>query len=155
MHDGCDAEVRRLHRFLEGWLTGALPRSTEIFDRDYARVFAPSLVVVDPGGVIYRRAGILEWTRAAHGIHADPVKAFAIWIDDVRMHHHQGDLCLVMYEEWQPLEGARCCRLVTAPFTCSEDTPHGVAWLHAHETWLAGEQGASMPDTQPPPQATP
>ena len=151
MRADCEAEVRRLHRFLEDWMTGALANSAEVFDRDYARVFAPSLLVVDPGGVIYDRAAILDWTRAAHGMHSDTATAFEIWIERYRVRHLEGDLCLAMYEEWQRREGATSCRLVTALFARRGNTPHGVAWLHAHETWLAGEEGASMPDAQPPP----
>lgn len=153
MQADCEAEVKRLHRFLQDWLTGVLPNAAEVFDRDYARVLAPSVVLVDPGGVIYGRAGILDWTRAAHGMHADAAKAFEIWIDRCRVPRRDGDLCLVMYEEWQRLAGTTSCRLATALLSRNEDTPHGVAWLHAHETWLAGEDGASMPDVQPPPQA--
>ncbi len=151
MQADCEAEVRRLHRFLEDWMTGALPNTAAVFDREYALVFAPSVVLVDPGGVIYERAGILEWTRAAYGMHADPEKAFTIWIDNVHTQHRHGDLCLAMYEEWQRLRGIRSCRLATALFSRGPGTPHGVAWLHAHETWLAGEAGVSMPGTRPSP----
>jgi hypothetical protein len=48
----------------------------------------------------------------------------------------EGALCLVTYEEWQHLSGTASGRISSAWFRARSDTPHGVEWLHVHETWL-------------------
>jgi len=137
MKTACRDEVLDLHRFLVGWLTGALPPSDAVFARFYD-VMAPDFVIINPRGVVSARDALCAELRAAHGVHGGPRKAFSIRIDDALSRPISDSHAIVTYQEWQELGGQTSARISTALFRAKNATPNGVEWMHLHETWLPG-----------------
>jgi hypothetical protein len=142
MQAQCQREVVGLHGFLVDWMTGALPRSAATFAR-LADVLADGFALISPRGVMTERRPLLRELEAAYAIHCADEVPFNIEVRKFRLRYTQGTLCLVTYEEWQQLAGAATGRLSSAWFRARSDTPHGVEWLHVHETWLPDSRGVS------------
>ena len=121
----CRNEIIDLHTFFERWLSG----ETEDLSRCEA-VLADEFTMIGPGGRLIDRATLLDNLREAHG-----ARAVGIRIENFTVREIDG-LCLATYEEWQDEEGEVRGRLSTALFHARDDAPHGVEWLHVHETWL-------------------
>lgn len=132
MFEACEREVRSFHEFLEGWLSGTVPETDAAFARTDA--LAAPFEIVGPDGERRDRAALLADLRAAHGSRP----ALTVEIQDVRRRiaDAEGDLALVTYRERQADAGESTVRLTSALFGNDPDAPNGVAWLHAHETWL-------------------
>lgn len=135
------AEIEALHRFIEGWLGGTLPRAADAF-APFGRAMAPSFVIVGPGGVATDRAALLAGFEAAHGAQANISPPFAVRIEDVRLRQALGDRAMLTYEEWQEHAGGLTGRLSSVLLGRADDAPRGLAWLHLHETWLPGKSGS-------------
>jgi hypothetical protein len=142
MQAQCQREVVELHGFLVDWMTGAVPRSAAAFAR-FADVLADGFALISPRGEVRERRQLLRELEAAHGMHAPHDPDFRIEVRDFRHRRTEGVLCLVTYEEWQQLTGAPTGRITSAWFRARTDTPHGVEWLHVHETWL--QDGRQIP----------
>jgi hypothetical protein len=127
--------VSDLHRFFVAWMTGGAPRNAATFAR-FVDVVADGFALISPSGVITERAPLIAELEAAHG--ARKGQGFQIRVRNFRQRHTACGLCLVTYEEWQDLAGSTTGRLSSAWFRAREGTPHGVEWLHVHETWLPG-----------------
>ena len=109
----------------------------------FADVLADGFALINPRGAITERRPLLRELEAAYGVHGADDIQFRIEIKNFRHRHTQGVLCLVTYEEWQQLSGAATGRLSSAWFRARSDTPHGVEWLHVHESWLPEGREAS------------
>jgi hypothetical protein len=129
------AEIDGLHRFFEDWFLGRCPKQPAAFAR-CADALAPTFVLIGPDGEERRRAGVLKGLRAAHGCHAGV--AFAIRIRHARVRLFRPGVALATYEEWQRRAGRETARRSSALLASSRAAPLGVAWLHLHETWIAG-----------------
>jgi hypothetical protein len=126
------AEIVELHDFFEGWLGGALPDSDAAFARLPATM-AAEFALVSPGGERAEREQLLAQLRAAHGSRP----GWRIWIANAALRVAEGGLLLATYEEWQRhADGAVTGRLSTVLFRERAGAPHGLDWLHVHETWL-------------------
>lgn len=139
MDEACATEVVELHRFIERWLTGVLPKTDEAFAR-FAAVMGEGFVIVSPAGVTTPRDELLGELRAGHGSRADD---FDIRIDNLAIRRDLDPLCVVTYEEWQRSADERTARIATALFGPRADAPNGVEWLHLHETWKRGHGPAA------------
>jgi hypothetical protein len=139
MQAQCQREVVELHSFLAHWMTGAVPRSAAVFAR-FADVLADGFTLISPRGAITARRPLLRELEAAHGVHRAEGLGFRIELRDFRHRRTEGPLCLVTYEEWQHLSDTARGRVSSAWFRARSDTPHGVEWLHVHETWLPDGQ---------------
>lgn len=139
METQCRLEVSDLHRFFVAWMTGAVPRDDATFAR-FVSVAAAGFALISPSGVLTERAPLIAELEAAHGARKD--QGFQIRVRGFRHRHTAGGLGLVTYEEWQGLAGTTTGRLSSAWFRARQGTPHGVEWLHVHETWLPGVAGA-------------
>lgn len=134
------AEIEALHAFFVEWFTGAAPE--DAFEGGFTRRFDPSFVIVQPGGEAYTMEQITGGIRGARG----KSDGFRIAIRNVRVLRRDGDLLVVMYEEWQvnaqsstpPNNG----RISTVLF---RDEGERLRWLHVHETWLPPEVMAAGP----------
>ena len=51
----------------------------------------------------------------------------------------EGNLCLVIYEEWGEVGGELNARLSSALFRKKDDTANGVEWVHVHEVSIPTE----------------
>ncbi len=134
MDERCQREIRDLHRFFEAWFTGRVPNDAWAFAR-LDRALADGFEIITPDGQRVDKAQLLEHVRSAHGAHA--AIGFVIEIRRPRVRFREPPVCLVTYEEWQRHDdGPWNVRLSSALFRESEDSPHGVAWLHVHEVGL-------------------
>jgi len=134
MDERCEREIRDLHRFFEAWFTGRVPNDAPTFARLTAAL-AEGFQIIPPNGRRVDKPPLLAQVRSAHGAHADI--GFVIEIRRLHVRFLEPPVCLVTYEEWQRHGDTRWNgRLSSALFRESEDSPHGVAWLHVHEVGL-------------------
>lgn len=139
MEQRCENEVVELHRFFQDWFNGVLPPTEEAFER-FSSVMADEFVIISPNGELTERDELVERLRAAHGIWRRLSRPGRIWIENLRVRHRVGDQILVLYEEWQEMDGESRGRLSTALFRLRETAPNGVQWLHVHEVWLPDQE---------------
>jgi hypothetical protein len=139
MQAQCQREVVELHGFLVDWMIGAVPRSAATFAR-FADVLADGFALISPRGEFTERRALLRELEGAHGAHRADHVGFRVEVRHFRHRRTEGALCLVTYEEWQHLSGSASGRLSSAWFRARSDAPHGVEWLHVHETWLPDSQ---------------
>lgn len=137
MFERCEAEVLELHRFFEEWFGGELDDSPESFSR-LSDVLSERFLMISPSGERHDRRSVLSGVRERHGSHRAPGRSFRIRIENLEGRHRADGLYLVIYEEWQEIDGVTRGRASSALFHERDDTPHGVEWLHLHETWLSG-----------------
>lgn len=133
MEAGCKQEIIELHQFFQDWYQGELEESEHEFNR-FARVMAEEFSIISPTGSINHRDAILEMVRHSYGSWEN--RNGRIWIENVVMHWQDGDMCLLTYEEWQEIDEHITARLSSVLFRDQFATPHGVEWVHLHETWL-------------------
>jgi hypothetical protein len=127
----CRTEIEEVHRFFQEWFAGRLPR--EAFDR--VDVLAEDFRIVWPDGSLTTRVELLERLQSAYGSRAEA--PLTIEIDRIELREVGPALWLATYEEWHGSETERQGRLSSAVLRLkAEGTPHGVEWLHVHETWL-------------------
>ncbi|GAB4518067.1 MAG: hypothetical protein OHK0046_25350 [Anaerolineae bacterium] len=123
-------EIIDLHQFFEDWFNARLEQSA--FSR-FADTMAAHFVIISPGGQLSERPALLDGLRAAYGQRP----GLRIWIENIRLRHQQNTLLIVTYEEWQQHnDSPPTARLSTVVFQQEAAMPHGLMWLHVHETWL-------------------
>jgi hypothetical protein len=135
MEARCEKEVIELHQFFEDWFNGVLPPTDEAFRR-FEVVMAERFMIISPEGVPTERQELVERLRQAHGIWRRTRQPGRIWIENLRVRHQVGQQAMVLYEEWQEIDGETRGRLSTAVLQQRTATPNGVEWLHLHEVWL-------------------
>lgn len=131
----CQQEVHELHQFFEDWFNAVLPPTEDVFRR-FEAVMEDRFMIISPNGERTERAELVERLRAAHGIWRQNTEPGRIWIENLQVRHTVGTQAMVVYEEWQEIEGEARGRLSTALFERREGTPNGVEWLHVHEVWM-------------------
>jgi hypothetical protein len=129
-----EREIRTLHEFFVDYYAG----ERDEIDRLDA-VLAPKFEMITPDGDVRGRDAVVEGIERSHGKHADADPPFDIGIEDVRVRESWADRWLCTYEEHQSGPEGETSRLSTVLFRAAPDAPHGVAWVHLHETWLDGE----------------
>ena len=134
----CAREAVELHEFFRDWLTGALPRTADAFER-FRAAMGDGLMVISPRGTVSARDDILSEFEALHGQLAEKADRFEIAVENFRCLRDLGDTFLCSYEEWHRLDGEASARLTTVLYGRNPDAPLGVEWLHVHETWLPGQ----------------
>jgi hypothetical protein len=125
------AEIVELHGFFQGWLGGTLPPTDAAFAR-LADATDSEFILITPAGEVIRRQLLLSQLRAAHASRPD----WRMWIERAQLRCQSGDLTVATYEEWQQAGDTTTMRISTAVFRNRRGAPHGLAWLHVHETWL-------------------
>jgi hypothetical protein len=132
MKDSVEREIVELHEFFAGWFGGHLPETDAAFAR-FASVLADSFCIVSPSGTITRRESLLRGIREAHGRRP----GLKIEVKNVEVLREYRSWILVTYEEWQrEPERPRTGRISSVAFLRRPGTPHGLEWLHVHETWI-------------------
>ena len=127
-------EIIQLHQFFQDWYNNELAPTDENFSR-CADVLAPDFSIIFPNGEIIQQQPLLDALHKAHNSRT----GMRIWINNVQVYHHVGDLILATYEEWQEIEGQVTARLSSVLFQEAQPTPNGIRWLHVHETWINTE----------------
>ncbi len=129
MDDPVITEINELHAFFDAWYAGRCDPG------DISRMestMAPEFHLVTPDGRIMPRRETLDVVRRGFGTR--PVR---IWVEEAAVLWRVGTVTCATYQEWQDAGTGRRGRLSTALFGEDPATPHGVCWLHVHETWLA------------------
>ena len=135
LEKGSHDEVIDLHQFLEDWFNGVLPPTNQAFDR-FDSVMAERFLLISPNGVRSERGELVDRLRDAHGIWRQNAQPGRIWIENIQVRHIVGSQAMVLYEEWQEIDGEARGRLSTVVFQRRDGTPNGVEWLHLHEVWM-------------------
>ena len=126
-----EEEIKAFHAFLQGWFNGTLEAAE--FSR-LEDVLAGDFVLIGPSSRELNREELLNYLRPKRGENAgNPGIVKAI---DFRYRRDLGQgVHLVTYEEWQAFDERKTNRITTAIMREKEGMPHGIEWLHLHETW--------------------
>jgi hypothetical protein len=130
LEESCAAEVRELHAFIQAWMRGSLPRTTQSFER-FADSLADTFVIVHTSGRSDDKTSITEKVFRAHGVNPDD---FTIEIRDIRVRFAERPWCMLTYEEHQSNAGDNSARLSSVLF---RQTGNRIEWMHLHETRLS------------------
>ena len=131
----CEEEVVELHQFIQDWFNAVLPPTEEAFRR-FDSVMADRFTIISPEGVLTERDELVDRLRNAHGIWRQNSNPGRIWIENIQVRHVVGSQALVLYEEWQDIDGEVRGRLSTVILERREGTPNGLEWFHLHEVWM-------------------
>lgn len=131
MESSVISEIQTLHQFFQDWFTGAVPATEVNFARATA-VLHPQFTLISSDGRLSDRATVISWLREGYGTRPD----FQLWTEQIVLRQQSNDLALATYEEWQQTPGSQTVRLSSALFQHQLGAPHGIEWLHVHETWL-------------------
>lgn len=134
MRESIEKEIRELHVFFEAWLGGVGAQTDAVFAR-VERALAADFRRIAPSGAVADRESQLAALRDAFG-HRPGLR---IEIRNPVVRVVAPPLALATYEEWQwaddePERG----RLSTVLFRREPGASEELAWVHVHETWLAG-----------------
>lgn len=132
VYERCLREIEDLHEFFEDWLSGELPNTDEAFLR-LDRALGTDFWLIHPSGEWRSRDDILTGLRQAHGSRPGLIIEF----EDVQLREAGEELIAATYEEWQRSKEQKDGRLSTVVFRRALKAPHGLRWLHVHETWLS------------------
>ena len=127
----CKREIEELHQFFQDWFNGDLPETDDSFAR-FVNVMAADFEMVSPNGRSTTITNLQPALRSRHNSWQNG----RIWIENVRVHWQKGDLLLVVYEEWQAVDGEENGRLSSVLFQQQSNLPNNLLWLYVHETWL-------------------
>jgi hypothetical protein len=124
-------EIIELHQFFQDWYNNNLSISEETFTR-VSDVLAPEFCIIFPSGENLSYQVLLDNLRKAHNTQND----IRIWIQNIQVQFHIGELILATYQEWQKIGGKTTSRLSSVVFRVNGTKPNGLQWLHVHETWI-------------------
>jgi hypothetical protein len=127
----CAAEIERLHRILQGWLSGTVSDTAEEFAA-FADSHTPEFTLITGDGVELARDQVLGGLRGSHGSAA----GLRIQIRDTRLVAAAGPVLVATFTEIHSgTPGARS-RRCTAVFERDAAAAHGLRWRHLQETYL-------------------
>lgn len=124
-------EVVELHQFFEVWFKGELSQNEANYAQ-FVDVIGVGFVIINPDGTVIERDVLTKGLYAGHGSRPN----FRLWIENAQIRHHQGDITVITYEEWQDIDDKITTRMSTAIFQEDTSARNGVIWLQVHETWM-------------------
>jgi hypothetical protein len=128
------SEIVELHRFFEGWMSGALDPAGDPVRR-LEEALAPGFHRIGPDACCQGRDEVIGWIREAHAASGPD---FRIEIRNPVLRFESDDFLLATYEEWQQGGKGPDGRLSSVLFRKDPDGPNGLRWVHVHETPLPG-----------------
>ncbi len=131
LRERCAAQIGDLHRVIEDWLGGRVPRTPAAFAA-FVDAHAPGFTMVTPDGALLGRDELLPGFEAAHG----SAPGLRIRITDVSIVHADTGGVVVTYEEWQDGPAGRSGRRSTVLLERNAAATHGLRSRHLHETWI-------------------
>lgn len=131
LRDRCAAQIRDLHREIEDWLGGRVPRTPAAFAA-FADVHSPDFTMVTPDGALLGRDELLPGFEDAYGT----APGLRISISEVALVHADAGGVVVTYEEWQDGPAGRSGRRSTVLLEPHAGVPYGLRSRHLHETWI-------------------
>lgn len=124
-------EVRRLHRFIETWMSGREVSGDGW--SDFASSLAPSFEMVIPDGTVRDRDQVLEGFSGARGA----VRGVKVEIRGAVELLRSDGLAVVRYEEWQLHTTQANQRVATVVLGQHGEESARWWWLALHETSMA------------------
>jgi len=124
-------EVRRLHVFIETWLSGG--DADDEGWHDFEAALGEGFTIVSPAGEAVGRSELLAGFRAARGA----MPGVTIEIRNAFILREADGLAVVRYEEWQLHPTMNNQRKSTATFVAAAEAPLGWSWFTLHETAFA------------------
>jgi len=124
-------EVRRLHVFIEAWLSGA--DADDEGWHDFEAALGEDFTIVSPAGEVVGRSELLTGFRAARGA----MPGVSVEIRNASILREADGLAIVRYEEWQLHPTMNNQRKSTATFVAAAEAPLGWSWFTLHETAFA------------------
>ncbi|QYN35753.1 hypothetical protein K1T35_47065 [Pseudonocardia sp. DSM 110487] len=132
LRNRCAAQIGDLHRVIEDWLGGRLPRTPAAFAA-FADAHAPGFTMVAPDGALLGVDELLPGFEGAYGT----APGLRISISEVALVHADGGGVVVTYEEWQDGPAGRTGRRSTVLLEPHAGAPYGLRSRHLHETWIS------------------
>ena len=134
-----EKEIRRLHVFLEAWLSGQMPADEGRYQAEFADCLSEEFTMIQPGGSRSDKAATVAAIRNGYGKSPD----FRITVHRVQEITPAGqpEVLAACYEEHQTgaLNSSReNIRLSTVLF--EEGEGGALRWRHLQETWSPESQ---------------
>lgn len=129
MHELFFTEIVDLHRFIENWLIGSVPKAAQVFSR-FEGALDEDFKIVHPSGKAEDRNQLVNSFWSAHGT----VEDLSLEIRNMGCRISNESFALVSYEEWQ-FGRTTTARLSSVVFRIAEGGTE-LKWAHLHETWL-------------------
>ncbi|KIH99058.1 hypothetical protein LP52_09320 [Streptomonospora alba] len=123
------AEVERLHRVLQGWLSGTVPHSAEEFAA-FSDSHSPEFTLITGDGAELTRDRVMGAVRSSHGSAA----RLRIRTHGTRLVAADARLLVAAFSEQHSGTPDACSRRCTAVLERDPSAPHGPRWRHLQET---------------------
>jgi hypothetical protein len=131
LRDRCAAQIGDLHRMIEEWLGGRVPRTPAALAA-FTDAHAPGFTMVTPDGALLGMDELLPGFEGAYG----SAPGLAIRIENVAVVHAETGGVVVTYEEWQDGPAGSSTRRSTVVLERDTGVPYGLRSRHLHETWM-------------------
>ena len=138
MKEQCEKEVIELHKFFEQWFKSEIENNDELFAR-LENALSEEFMLISPTGSVSSREQIITQIKNGFGSRKADDKPYRLWVQNIECRLMEGNLCLVIYEEWGEVGGELNARLSSALFRKKDDTANGVEWVHVHEVSIPTE----------------
>ena len=125
------SEVVKRHDFFVEWFTG---RASEAELSASLRAFAPDMVMIEPDA---NTIGTKEIAAMITGARGKRPACFEIRVEMIAARQISDDVALVVYDEYQVIDGQKSARRSSAVFSADPDAPEGVVWRQLQETWIS------------------
>ena len=115
MKEQCEKEVIELHKFFEQWFKSEIENNDEVFAR-FEDALGEEFMLITPTGEISSREQIITQIRNGYGSRKTDEIPYRLWVQNIECRLMEGNLCLVIYEEWGEVAGDLNARLSSALF---------------------------------------
>jgi hypothetical protein len=126
------AEVENLHRFIERWFNGTVPKTIDSFAR-LSSSWREGFTLIDPHNKSHSSQELLESTYELHG----KFPRLSIQIKGISISCRLPCVAIAVYEEWHIEPHETEARLCSAMFSFEASHPGSAKWVHIHESKLA------------------
>ncbi|KAL4576841.1 hypothetical protein LXL04_012941 [Taraxacum kok-saghyz] len=131
-------EVVKFYLFLERWQRAEVENSEQYLEYLKA-VFSSCGVYLNPYGVEQSLDDVIKKMEESCG--GKKGKQYRIWVDQVFSSQLDSNTWLVKFKKWEQTgEEQKCCFTTAILSTKDVKGPHGVSWVHVHQTWVDGSK---------------
>lgn len=138
MKEQCEKEVIELHKFFEQWFKSEIKNSDEIFAR-LEDALSEEFMLISPTGQVLSLEQVIAQIQNGYGSRKTDEIPYRLWVQNIECRLLEGNLCLVIYEEWGEVAGKKNARLSSALFRKKDKTINGVEWVHVHEVSIPAD----------------
>lgn len=134
----CEKEVIELHKFFEQWFKSEIENNDELFTR-LEGALSEEFMLISPIGQVSSREQVITQIKNGYGSRKTDEIPYRLWVQNIECRLMEGNLCLVIYEEWGEVAGDLNARLSSALFRKTDQSVNGVEWVHVHEVSIPTE----------------